>query len=100
MKLLCTNRRYIPGDTLRNNDVITSKRRHFQVIRSKWRRFDVITSTLYIKFPHQSWNYKYYVHKTYKLYYTGHIINKVIDFHGHSIKIRRQITLYWVISTV
>ena len=39
--------RFIPADTLRNNDVVvTSKRRHFDVITSKWRRFDVITTLL------------------------------------------------------
>ena len=38
---------FIPADTLRNNDlVITSKRHHFGVITSKWRRFDVITTLL------------------------------------------------------
>ena len=31
-----------PADTLRNNDVITSKWRHFDAITSKWRHFDVI----------------------------------------------------------
>ena len=35
-----------PADTSRNNDVITSTRRHFDVSTSKWRRFYVITTLL------------------------------------------------------
>ena len=33
-----------PADTLRNNDVVVTSKRHYDAITSKWRRFDVITA--------------------------------------------------------
>ena len=35
-----------PADTLRNNDVVITPERHFDVITSKWRRFEPITTLL------------------------------------------------------
>ena len=32
-----------PADTLRNNDVVITSKRHFDVIKSKWHGFDLIT---------------------------------------------------------
>ena len=35
-----------PTNTLRNNDVVITSKRHFDGIASKWRRFDVISTLL------------------------------------------------------